>query len=258
MASGCVRHTSKLQTPAAPVAFPADLPNSSQELLDLATRILEQGSSIDEFVRAVAALEKIASGQTVGTNPSAPFEVDFRLAKACYLIAELEPNAERRAAWLRQGETVAEQARKARPDRVEGPYFLAVIIGRKAEALGLAALVLVRRIEELSLEAMKLDPTYENGGPYRLLAMVYAKAPAWPASIGDPDRALELAQEAVATVDYPLNRYILAEVLIEVGETAKARKQLRAVLSAPKVGKWAQEGETWRPRARKLLDSLTD
>ncbi|MCU0665366.1 MAG: hypothetical protein MUC50_23950, partial [Myxococcota bacterium] len=192
------------------VTPPPDLPRTSRELLALANEVLETGTKLDELTVGVAALEALAAKPAGGSRPEA-FEVDFRMAKACFLLAELEPGQERRSAWLEKGQISAQRAVRARPDRVEGTYYLAVIIGRQAEELGLSALPRVRRVEELGLKAMALDPKFENAGPYRLLAMVYAKAPPWPASIGDTDRALELAQQGVKVVDYPLNHYILAE-----------------------------------------------
>jgi tetratricopeptide (TPR) repeat protein len=254
---GCGWFSPGPRHPAITVAPPEGLPEDPAQLLALADDVLETGASIDALVEAVAALEEISSGRAKGVNTPAPFEVEARMARACYLIAEFEPNLSRRTPWLRKGQLAAEQAMRARPDRVEGTYFLAVILGRLAEEMGMSALAMVHRVEELGNKAMELDPTFDNAGPYRLLAMLYAKAPAWPVSIGDIDRALELAQEGVEVLDYPLNRYVLAEVLIEAGEKAQARQELRRVLAAPKAGKWAQEGETWRPRARRLLVSLS-
>lgn len=254
---GCAWFSAEPRHPGVTVAPPDGLPEDPARLLALADKVLETGASIDALVEAVAALEEISSGRAKGVNMPAPFEVDVRMARACYLIAEFEPNVSRRTPWLRKGQLAAEQAMRARPERVEGTYFLAVILGRLAEEMGLSALAMVHRVEELGNKAMELDPTFDNAGPYRLLAMLYAKAPAWPVSIGDIDRALELALESVEVLDYPLNRYVLAEVFIEAGDNGQARQELRRVLAAPKAGRWAQEGETWRPRARRLLGNLS-
>jgi hypothetical protein len=117
-------------------------------------------------------------------------------------------------------------------------------------------MALAKDVEELGLKAASLDPGFENGGPYRLLAMLYVHAPPWPTSIGDIDKALEYAEKAVGVSEYPMNHLVRGEVLIEAGEVVEARNELKLVLTAPKVGRWAHEGEIWRPYARQLLDRI--
>ena len=64
---------------------------------------------------------------------------------------------------------------------------------------------------------MALTPDVSSAGPYRVLGMVYLKAPPWPRGIGDGDKALELLQEAVRrSPEYPLNRIFYARALWEV------------------------------------------
>jgi hypothetical protein len=55
-----------------------------------------------------------------------------------------------------------------------------------------------------------------------------------------------------------MNHLIRAEVLIEDDELVEARAELRGVLAAPKVGRWAQEGERWRRHARQLLKQISE
>ena len=117
---------------------------------------------------------------------------------------------------------------------------------------------LAGKVEELGLKAVEIDETFMDYGPLRLLAMLYAKAPPWPTSIGDMDEALDYAERAVTASDYPMNHLIMAEVLIEDDELDKARGELEKVLAAPKVGRWAYEGEQWRPHAMKLLKRIQE
>jgi hypothetical protein len=88
------------------------------------------------------------------------------------------------------------------------------------------------------------------------MAMLYAKAPPWPTSVGDVDLSLEYAERALVVSDYPLNHFIMAEVLIQAEEFADAREELKKVLSAPNEGKWAKESEQWQARAQRLLKQL--
>jgi hypothetical protein len=233
-----------------------ELPDDIPSLMDLADSQLEKASSRTGLIRAVAALEK--AEDLLGERPSTvePTEVQIRLARAAFLISETEDDPTEKLVWITKGEDAAEAVRRARPDRVEGHYYLAVLKGRRVEQGGLSGIVKVHGVENLGLEAAEIDPSFEDGGPYRLLAMLYAKTPPWPTSIGDVDLALEYAEKAIAISDYPLNHLIMAEVLIEEEEFARAREELRRVLAAPKQGKWAREGEQWRPYARGLLNQL--
>ncbi|MDJ0763784.1 MAG: hypothetical protein QNJ97_12450 [Myxococcota bacterium] len=222
----------------------------------MADEVIETATDVHGMGRALAALKKAkVQIQTQETN-TALFEISFRLAHACFMTAEYESDGVRKTTWLKDGSDEATTAIRERPDRVEGYYYLALIKGRLAERGGLGGLGQVKEIEILGLKAVELAPGFEAGGPYRLLAMLYAKAPPWPTSIGDVDLGLDYAKKAVAHSDFPLNHLILAEVLIENGFPAQAREELRRVLAAPKMGRWARDGELWRPRARQLLREL--
>ena len=80
--------------------------------------------------------------------------------------------------------------------------------------------IALKNLERLvsSLEkAVELSPNVNSAGPYRVLGMVYLKAPPWPQGIGDGDKALELLQEAVRRFpEYPKNRIFYAQVLWEL------------------------------------------
>ena len=238
-----------------------DLPDDIPSLLEIAKREIERANSRTGLERAVGALEKSAKLLKEGKK-SSPHEavhagdIDILLAEVCFLLCERESDSSVALFWIKKGEAAAERVIRLLPSRVEGYYYGAVLRGRHAELGGLGGIAQVRIVEKLGQRAVKIDPSFERGGPYRLLAMIYAKAPPWPTSVGDIDLALEYAEKAVEIVDYPLNTLIMAEVLIEADEPEEAAALLRRVLAAPKVGKWAQEGEHWRPHARQLLKRL--
>jgi len=242
-----------------PAAKPVEgLPDEIPELMEIAEESSRDDAQIGQLNRAVSALEKALVLSVGAPSEVALYELQWRLARACFLAAEIEGDPGAKLGWITRGETAAAAASRERPDRVEGYYYQAVLKGRRAEAsgLGFSAMVLARRVEKLGLKAVEIDPTFDNASPYRVLAMLYANAPPWPTSIGDIDDALEYAEKAVETSDYPMNHLIMAEVLIEADELVEARLELKKVLAAPKVGKWAYEGERWRPRAMALLKKI--
>ena len=235
-------------------AYPDDL----DSLLAFAERSSREDSSIESLFQAIRAYEKAQRMLRGRSSPTPVFEVSWKLARACFLASEIEHDPTERLGLIQRGEDAAESAIRERPDRVEGYYYAAVLKGRRAEVsgLGFSAMSLANEVEKLGKRAVVLDPEFDNASPLRVLAMLYAKAPPWPTSIGDVDLALEYADRAVELADYPMNHLIRAEVLIEAGEPGAARDELKRVLAAPKHGRWAEEGERWRPYARKLLDRL--
>ena len=255
--TGCWLFSETVAPP--PVVTPnEELPESSAELMELAEAKSVEDAHIDDLDTAIAALEKLLGKLGTETTGIQIFDVRWRLARACFMASELEKDSPVRLAWIAKGEDSAEAAVRERPERVEGYYYLAVLKGRRAElsGIGFSAIALAKKVEELGKKAVELDPSFEDGAPYRLLAMLYANAPPWPTSIGDMDLALELAEKAVELSDYPMNHLIMAEVLIEDEDYGEARAELKKVLSAPKVGRWAREGERWRPRAMQLMKKL--
>lgn len=232
--------------------LPDDIPSLSALAKD---KIFAQRSA-EELIIAVAALEKIQRLLGEQLSDVEPFDVFIQIAHACHLINEIEKDSSQALSWVVKGEDAARNAKYARPDRVEGHYYLAMLLGRRAERGGLGGIGMVKEVEELGLKCIEIDPSFADGGPYRLLAMLYAKAPPWPTSVGDIDLAVEYAQKALELSDMPVNHMIYAEVLIEDDELELAREQLKIVLAAPKVGTWAIEGELWRPYARQLLKRL--
>jgi tetratricopeptide (TPR) repeat protein len=220
----------------------------------------ESDSSLGDLREAIAALEKAARLLAGRPSKTQTMDVQWRLARACFYASELEKEAAIRLNWIAKGEDAGQTAVRERPDRVEGYYYLAVLKGRRAEisGLGFSAMILARKVEHLGEKAVDIDPNFEDGAPYRLLAMLYANAPPWPTSIGDMDKAIEFAQKAIDLSDYPMNHLIMAEVLIEDDEIQDARDELKKVLEAPKVGRWANAGERWRPHARRLLSKIQE
>ena len=223
----------------------------------LADEKIHVSSTVRDLAIATQALEK--AEQLMAEQESAIQLVDVRIRyiKACVLITENEPDPAQRMAWIRRGIDVGASIQKESPRRVEGYYYQAALKGRHAEMEGgVRGFLEVGEVEELGLKAEKLDASYDDGAPLRLLALLYAKAPSWPKSVGDVDLALEYAEQAVALSDYPLNHYTMAEVLIQAEEFDEARQALQKVLSAPEEGKWARESAHWRAHAETMLTQL--
>jgi len=234
------------------------LPNDIDVLVAFAEAKAFEDSEFPDLSAAADALEKAIELAKVRQTTVDPLELQWRLARVCFIASELQKGTADKLVWIARGEKAAEKAIEGLPDRVEGYYYLAVLNGRRAQhsGIGFSAMALAKRVEELGLKAVELNAGFENGAPYRLLALLYMHAPPWPTSIGDLDKAIEYADKAVGVADYPMNHLTRGEVLIEADEGVEARKELKLVLTAPKSGRWAHEGEIWRPYTRQLLDHI--
>lgn len=232
------------------------------------------------------------SGLGGGGTARAPEEVDSLLAEADLLYAARTPDSVREAleAWLaaarsdgRRVEGLIGAARagvwlsmhdESRDDRhrdaglaVEAAqwcgrlepanpacsFWLGAALGAQADVRRSTALDALPRIVEAFQRAAAADPGLEDAGPDRALALVYARAPGWPAGPGDPDLALEHARKAEGLrPEFPPNSLALGEALVAAGSPAEARREYERALALardwadreePDAAEWIKEAE---------------
>ena len=167
-------------------------------------------------------------------------------------LAEHEATSEARAAAATRAVQAAQWCDSAASP---GPcaYWKAAALGQQARerpSTGLSALPL---IEAGFKEAAAADPTLDEGGPDRALALLYLRAPGWPTGPGDAAKGLEHARHAVALRDrYAPNHLALAEALAKNSEGDDARRENERSLNLakeaaaagdPDAGDWIREAE---------------
>jgi len=136
-------------------------------------------------------------------------------------------------------------------------YYYGLNLGIYINTIGLEALGLVGDLIT-HLETAGAAPEIEDGGPLRVLGILYVRAPAWPLGPGDLDRALELLNRAAEEYpSHPLNHLFLAEALIDDDDMSGASRELDAAESLsldPVWGaytdRWLREAGTLRKRIR--------
>jgi hypothetical protein len=165
-------------------------------------------------------------------------------------IADHEEPPEARKSAARRAVDAGQRCEQRAPDSPECLYWMAISLGvqaRERSSTGLDAVDLM--IERLQ-SAIEMDPGLDHGGPHRVLALVYLRAPGWPTGPGDPDLGLDEARRAVALEPgYPPNRMCLAEALLAVEEPEEARRSYDA--AAELARKWIERGS---PDAAEWLD----
>jgi hypothetical protein len=227
---------------------PATLPTDPLELLRLAEQWSRAGTTREKKLDALVALER---AETAGGDAYVTWVLR---ARTCLWLAEENDTDPSWGEWVDMGVQAAEAAVAVNPGRVEGHYYVAALVGRQAERATVGALDMVPRIQEEAQRAIDIDRTYDNCGPLLAMGMLLVAAPPWPQSIGDPETGIEFLREAAACSDYPVNRIVLAEALLDQGNFEEARELLRWVLARPPEGLWGVVGNRWRPVARELLE----
>ncbi len=180
-------------------------------------------------------------------------------SRACFLLADVEPEADRRRLLASEGARWGEIAESlgALSDAAT-LYYHAMNLGIAVRDNVVVALKNLGRIEALLTRAAALDPGVDQGGPVRVLGMLYIQAPAWPQGIGDPDRGLGLLRYAAHHFPaHPMNHLFLAQALWEVEGEDALPTVTRAVCRALRLagsGDWGRAGEDWGRQARDLAD----
>ncbi len=168
-------------------------------------------------------------------------------AARCYAV--LAQNGKTRVIRLEnalKGRKLAEAAVARDPENGMAHYLAAYLAGLEAENDTLRGLALAPVIERSALEAARLSPQLDHGGPDRMLGELYLRAPGPPVSIGDLEKALAHYKRAVVRdPDFFENRLGLAKAYLEDEEPGPACDQLRKILicmppCSGREGPWQQ------------------
>lgn len=183
------------------------------------------------------------------------FESAWKLARACYWLGGHVPAKERRSQYER-GIEAGQQAVAAEPHRPEGHFWLAANMGTMAESFGLRAGLKYRGPVKKSLETVVLlDRAYGQGAADRALGRWYRRVPGW---LGGSKR--KSIEHLLKSLEYDptsaASHFFLAETYEDLGRNEDVRRELQAVLEAPRHPEWVPEVIEYQERARALLAKL--
>lgn len=136
---------------------------------------------------------------------------------------EHEPDPELREDLATRAVHAGQWCMEVAPDSPACRYRLAIAVGvqaRERPGTGLDAMPIML---ELLQAAGSEDPGLDHGGPDRVMALLYLRAPGWPSGPGDADLGYQHAV-AAAEIDpvHPPNRLVLGEALEALDRESEA------------------------------------
>jgi hypothetical protein len=142
--------------------------------------------------------------------------------------------------------------------RVDGHFYRAVGIGRSLELARAPDPGMIEELEAAGLRASELDPSFKGAGPLRLLAMLYAQAPAWPIGpedAGEDELIDRLFREAIRLAPTCAeNRIAYSEYLLD--EEREAEMTEHVLAAAELLPKDPLVSPFDRPDLQRRLDEL--
>ena len=154
---------------------------------------------------------------------------------------------------------LAQWCGRVAPDEAECDYLLALGLGLQAQERRSTAIDAIPRVVSLLQSAIDRAPSMDNAGPHRVLALVYMRAPGWPAGPGDMEAGYEQARRAVQ-IDpgYPPNQMALGEAHRELDRFDKSREAYTEAerLAVERVARNVPDAQEWLDHARRALQRL--
>ena len=200
--------------------------------------------------------ESLRQLESVAAATGDDFEISWRMGRALFFLGQEEGHRDESAALHARGAEACVRAARLEPLRVEGHFWLGVNLALQAQAANsLAALPLAWRAFRSLERAARINPAYHAAGPSRVLARLAHKLPrliggGYARASAEFAKAIEIAPANTVT------RIYFAEMLLNTGDVARARRELETLLGAPLDKDWEFETKRDRARAREMLETM--
>lgn len=182
------------------------------------------------------------------------YEVQWRLARAFFWLADNTDDGDRDKDLGWKGLYHAREAIALSPSRVEGHFFAALCLGEHAKGLGIVTALrqgIEGRFRGHLDQAMRIDRGYEDGGADRAYGNFWHLLP-WPKK--DNAKALTHFKKSLGyNPRFPRTHFYLAQVYLDEGEDDLARSHLKKCLAVdPRTGN-AMDNYRYQWHCRKLV-----
>jgi hypothetical protein len=245
-----------------PAALPPTLRDATitPDKLPAGTPALVKFAEEEDAKQTASAEENIIVAMDHGlrSDPRS-YELLWRGARACAWLTEEFTDKLRRGSFAQKGVDYAKLAIAANDKRVEGHYYLGINLGQSATTKTVGAYFMVKRVLTAANDALKLDEHFDHAGPARLVGTVYAKAPPWPASVGDVEEGIKFLKRAVETdAAFPQNHLHYGDALVADGKLNEAEHEYQLVLGAQDLPEWAHRAERWKHDATEGMKKIAE
>lgn len=176
------------------------------------------------------------------------------LARATSWLVEHGSGDAERGLLVTVGVEAAQLCGQRAPAAAACDYALAIALGQQARERHATGHDGLARMVEALRRAIASEPRLDGAGPHRVLALVYLRAPGWPAGPGDTEAGLAEARQAVTLApDHPANQLALAEALRRNGRPDDARAAYLHALELARSAAGDPEAPEWLAEATKGL-----
>ena len=242
--SGCVGSSSADYdtTTSTPEIKPA-------EALPIAESLYAQRKNLDKVREAVKLLEK-------ARNPEKrDFDVEWKFAQYSYFLGSREGVDDDEAEKvLKRGLTGANIAKRIQPDKPDGHFWYAAILGAQSKRSPVTVgVVSVKKIKKAMNRVIEIDPSYQGASAYDGLGQLEMGTRGLAG--GSAEKAVEYLEKALELNKN--NSYIrlhLGEAYLAVNKDAEAKTQLQFVLKMKPDPEFLPEYEESVEKAKKLLE----
>ena len=139
-------------------------------------------------------------------------------------LTDHERDARRRADLAVSAVQTAQWCQRRAPELAACDYWLALAVGLQAREVRITADDGLKKMVPALQRAIDRDPSYDDAGPHRVMALVLIRAPGWPVGPGDAEAGLEHATKAVALrPEFPPNLFAKGEAHAALKDRAAAR-----------------------------------
>lgn len=202
----------------------------------LATSIYQKGDlAFKERKNPEKAKEALSDYEALlKANPKDP-QANWRYSMACYFVGfRLAKTRAERLRLFSEGQRAGETALNALPNCAPCHFWTAVNTALYGQTAGvLKMLFTLGGIRDHLNETLRIDPSYANGGAYRILAKIDENLPGILG--GDNERAKNYLDQAIKISPTPLNYLFLSQYYLEIVEDkAKALKSVHQGTMLPK------------------------
>ncbi len=136
-----------------------------------------------------------------------------------------------------KGKALGERMMEQFPNSTPIKLWYGANSGRWVDVNGVWAAVrdgLANKLRDVGERIIELEPAYQGGGGYRILAQVHFHTPKIPLVMGWPsdEKALELVKKAMKIApEHPSNLLLHARILLDFDRHEEAKTQLETILS---------------------------